>query len=338
MRSKKNPQVASEQTSWEPLSGSAAGLQARPRANMLLPSSSARPHDPVMDNLAQDSAIPNPIILNPAALKPTVPIPATLSQPARLPLPDGRYLAYHRRNHAANDLGNQGKHLQGQLPGIVFLGGFASDMTGTKAMALDAYCAATGRAFVRFDYSGHGQSSGKFTDGTIGQWRNDAIQVLDQLTQGPQILIGSSMGGWLMLLVALARPDRVHALIGLAAAPDFTEELMWDTMDEAMRARLLQDGRIEEPSAYSDAPYVITRALIEDGRDHLLLKSAINIDCPVRLLHGQADIDVPFSISLRLADHLVSSDVVVTLIKDGDHRLSRQVDIDRLVMTVDELS
>lgn len=302
MQSKLNPQVVGE-----PLSGTAAGLQAGPHEG----------HAPVIDQNADSP---------------------TYAVPQRLSLTGGRHIAYHRRNHAANDVAANGKQLQGQLPGIVFLGGFASDMTGTKAMALDAYCAATGRAYVRFDYSGHGQSSGKFTDGTIGSWRNDVLAVLDQLTFGPQILIGSSMGGWLMLLAALARPSRIHALIGLAAAPDFTEELMWDTMDDAMRARLVKDGRIEEPSAYSDQPYVITRDLIEDGRKHLLLRNAIDIDRPVRLIHGQADADVPFSLSLRLADHLVGQDVAVTLVKDGDHRLSRQQDIDRLVMTVDEVS
>lgn len=302
MRSKKNPQVIGQ-----PLSGPGAGLQAGPRG-------------------AHEARLGG----NPLA--------PVHSLPQRLALSGGRSLAYHRHNLAANDLGPGGMYLQGQLPGVVFLGGFASDMTGTKAMALDAFCAATGRGFLRFDYSGHGQSSGNFTDGTIGAWCDDVLTVLDQLTQGPQILVGSSMGGWLMLLAALARPMRIHALIGLAAAPDFTEELMWETMDAAMRARLMKEGRIEEPSAYSEQPYVITRALIEDGRRHLLLQGAINIDRPVRLIHGQADIDVPFSISLRLADHLVSSDVVVTLVKDGDHRLSRQQDIDRLIRTVDELS
>lgn len=311
MHSKKNPQVASVQTSWEPLSGSAAGLQARLRSK-----NSCGANDFVMQQAVVDGT--------------------TIAQTERIPLGGGHSIAYHRRNHAANDIGASG--MQSQLPGIVFLGGFASDMSGTKAMALDAYCAATGREFVRFDYSGHGQSSGIFTEGTIGRWRDDTLTVLDQLTQGPQILIGSSMGGWLMLLAALARPARIHALIGLAAAPDFTEELMWDAMDDAMRARLMQDGRIEEPSAYSEQPYIITRELIEDGREHLLLRGAIEIERPVRLIHGQADIDVPFSISLRLADHLISSDVVVTLVKDGDHRLSRQEDLDRLVMTVDELS
>ncbi|MBI2256100.1 MAG: alpha/beta hydrolase [Proteobacteria bacterium] len=256
----------------------------------------------------------------------------------KLPLGQGEYLAYHRRNLAANDREADGINTRAVPPGIIFLGGFASDMTGTKAMALDAYCAATGRAFVRFDYRGHGQSSGKFTDGTIGAWRDDVLAVIDRLTEGPQILVGSSMGGWLMLLASLARPDRIHALVGLAAAPDFTEELMWQTMDAAMQQRLMQDGRIEEPSAYSDEPYVITRGLIEDGRKHLLLRNALHIDRPVRLIHGQSDEDVPFSVSLRLADRLVSRDVVVSLVKDGDHRLSRQQDIERLMLAIEEVS
>ncbi len=295
----------------QPLSGSAPRLQASGLAAPMEPGLSAA-HDRV--------------------------IATTSAEASHLPLPGGRHLAYHRRNHAANDLGGDRSNQRKAAPGIVFLGGFASDMTGTKAMALDAYCAATGRAFVRFDYSGHGQSSGKFTDGTIGAWRDDALAIIDQLTDGPQILIGSSMGGWLMLLAALSRPDRVHALIGLAAAPDFTEELMWQKMDSAMQAQLMREGRVEEPSAYSDQPYVITRALIEDGRKHLLLQAPIRIDRPVRLIHGQADEDVPFSVSLRLADRLTSDDVVVTLVKDGDHRLSRPQDIERLIMAIEELS
>lgn len=251
----------------------------------------------------------------------------------------GVRIAYHRRRRAANDLGAQGNNAtRTSLPGIVFLGGFASDMTGSKAMALDAYCAATGRAFVRFDYRGHGQSSGRFVDGTIGRWRDDALAVIDQLTEGPQILVGSSMGGWLMLLCALARPDRVAGLIGIAAAPDFTEELMWAKMDAAMQAQLMRDGRVEEPSAYADEPYVITRDLIEDGRRHLLLHRAIPLTQPVRLLHGQADDDVPFTVSLRAAERLAGRDVIVTLIKDGDHRLSRPQDLDRLMLAVEDLS
>lgn len=296
----------------QPLSGSGAGLQAFRRLPNFPQSAAGASHNHVM-----------------------VPISA---EAQRLPLTGGGYLAYHRRNLAANDREADGINTRATPPGIIFLGGFASDMTGTKAMALDAYCAATGRAYVRFDYRGHGQSSGKFTEGTIGAWRDDVLSVIDQLTEGPQILVGSSMGGWLMLLGALARPDRIHALVGLAAAPDFTEELMWQTMDAGMQQRLMTDGRIEEPSAYSDDPYVITRDLIEDGRKHLLLGSAIHIDRPVRLIHGQADEDVPFSVSLRLADRLVSRDVVVNLVKDGDHRLSRQQDIERLMLAIEEVS
>lgn len=259
--------------------------------------------------------------------------------PDRLMLKDGRQIAYHRRARAANDLTPHGNNqATTTLPGIVFLGGFASDMTGTKAMALEAYCAATGRAFLRFDYTGHGQSSGRFVDGTIGGWRDDALAAIDRLTDGPLILIGSSMGGWLMLLCALARPERIAALIGVAAAPDFTEELMWAKMDAAMRARLMAEGRVEEPSAYDDEPYVITRALIEDGRRHLLLHDDIAIAAPVRLLHGQADRDVPHTVSLRLAERLMAEDVVVSLIKDGDHRLSRPQDLERLMAAIEELS
>ena len=324
MQSIQNPQVPDSSTGSstvsqslsslgrQPLSVSGAGLQvSRPNANLAQRRSGAS-HNPVM-----------------------VPIAA---EAQRLPLPGGGYLAYHRRNVAANDREAGGVNLRSAPPGIIFLGGFASDMMGTKAMALDAYCAATGRAFVRFDYRGHGQSSGAFTDGTIGAWRDDALAVIDQLTDGPQILVGSSMGGWLMLLSALARPDRVHALVGLAPAPDFTEELMWQTMDAGMQQRLMQEGRIEEPSAYSDDPYVITRALIEDGRRHLLLGNAIHIDRPVRLIHGQADEDVPFSVSVRLADRLIGKDVVVSLVKDGDHRLSRSQDIERLMLAIEEVS
>ncbi len=238
--------------------------------------------------------------------------------------PDGERVAYHR--------------LAGRGPGVVFLGGFASDMTGTKAIALEAWCRAEGLAFVRFDYLGHGRSSGRFADGMIGRWADDALAVLDALTEGPQVLVGSSMGGWIMLLAALARPRRVAGLVGVAAAPDFTEDLMWVTWDEATRARLMRDGAIELPNAYGEAPTTITRALIEDGRRHLLLGAPIPIRCPVRLLQGMADPDVPWPTALRLAERLESSDVVVTLIKDGDHRLARDQDLDRLVGAVAALA
>ena len=226
-------------------------------------------------------------------------------------------------------------------PGIVFLGGFKSDMTGTKASMLDAFCHARGLAFLRFDYSGHGASGGDFLDGTISRWFADALAAVDRLTEGPLILVGSSMGGWIMLLLALARRARITGLIGLAPAPDFTEELIWRGLSEDDRARLLREGKLEQPSDYSPEPYVITRALIEDGRKHLLLNGEpggeIEIDAPVRLLHGLADRDVPHRISLALQARLKARDVVVSLIKDGDHRLSRPQDLARLCATVEEL-
>jgi pimeloyl-ACP methyl ester carboxylesterase len=240
---------------------------------------------------------------------------------------DGSPIAYRHVAAAAGD----------RRPGIVFLSGFASDMTGTKGTALEAWARARGRAMLRFDYFGHGQSGGAFRDGTIGRWTADALAVIDDLTAGP-LLVGSSMGGWIMLLAALARPQRVAGLVGIAAAPDFTEDLMWGQMAPARRERLLREGVIREPSAYCDAGYEISLALIEDGRRHLLLRGAIDIPCPVRLLHGMADADVPWQTSLRLSERLVGNDVTLTLIKDGDHRLSREADLRRLFATIEELS
>jgi pimeloyl-ACP methyl ester carboxylesterase len=247
---------------------------------------------------------------------------------AQLQIDHGSFLAYRRR-FASGD--------GAKLPGIVFLSGFKSDMTGTKASTLDEFCHARGLGFLRFDYSGHGESSGDFLDGTISRWFADALAAFDRLTEGPQILVGSSMGGWITLLVALARPERIAGLVGLAPAPDFTETLIWWNLSEEDRARLLKDGKLEQPSDYSPEPYVITQALIEDGRKHLLLNSRIDISAPVRLLHGLKDRDVPHAVSLRLQTKLRSEDVVVHLIKDGDHRLSRPQDLKRLCDTVEEL-
>lgn len=210
-------------------------------------------------------------------------------------------------------------------------------MTGTKVMALEAACASAGRAFTRFDYFGHGASSGAFTDGTIGRWSEDAIAVLDELTEGPQVLVGSSMGGWIMLLVALARPGRVCGLVGIAAAPDFTEDLMWDRMDHSIRAALARDGVYHEPSQYDEEPTAITLRLIEEGRDHLVLRSPIPLHCPVRLIHGLEDPDVPWDTSMRLSRVLESPDVTLTLVKDAVHRLSEPRDIARLIATVEEV-
>jgi pimeloyl-ACP methyl ester carboxylesterase len=237
------------------------------------------------------------------------------------------FLAYRRRAAAPGS----------RFPGIVFLGGFRSDMTGTKAAALDRFCAERGLGFLRFDYSGHGESGGDFIDGSISRWTEDALTAFDGLTDGPQILIGSSMGGWIMLLVALARRARVKALIGIAAAPDFTEDRIWGLLSQDERDRLMREGRIEQLSEYAPEPYVITRKLVEDGRKHLLLTQPIPLTIPVRLLQGMADPDVPFGTAQRLAEKLASQDVTVTLIKDGDHRLSRPQDLERLMATIDEL-
>jgi pimeloyl-ACP methyl ester carboxylesterase len=222
---------------------------------------------------------------------------------------------------------------EGKSPTVVFLPGFRSDMTGDKATALAAFCAARGQAMLRFDYSGHGASGGRFEDGTIGRWTEDALAVIDRLSAGKFLLVGSSMGGWIALLAALARPARVAALVGIAAAPDFTETLIWQSLSFEHRAALMRDGVLHAPSQYGE-PYPITRALIEDGRTHLLLDGPIAIDCPVRLLHGQRDVDVPWEIALRVAEQVTSQDVEVVVVKDGHHRLSRAQDISVLCRTL----
>jgi pimeloyl-ACP methyl ester carboxylesterase len=219
----------------------------------------------------------------------------------------------------------------------VFLGGFRSDMTGTKALFLEDYCRRKDRAFLRFDYFGHGQSSGDFAQGTIGRWREDAMAVIDSATEGPQILVGSSMGGWIMLLAALARPERVAALVGIAPAPDFTEELLPARLTPEQYRELEEKDQVVLPSDYDPAGYLYTRALVEDGRRHLLLGGPIPLKMPVRLLHGLADESVPWQLSLRLAERLASRDVAVTLVKDGDHRLSTESDLARLGRTLDAL-
>ncbi len=213
----------------------------------------------------------------------------------------------------------------GRAPTLVFLPGFMSNMTGDKATRLTAFAAALGHATLRLDYSGHGASQGRFEDGTIGTWSTDALTLIDRLTTGPLILAGSSMGGWLALLVALARPDRVQALIGIAAAPDFTEDLMWPNLSDTARRTLEREGLVRLPSAYGHQ--IITRALIEDGRQHLVLRETIPLTCPIRLLHGQQDSEVPWQTALRIAEHVQSTDVQIVLLKDGAHRLSRPQDL-----------
>ena len=228
------------------------------------------------------------------------------------------------------------RRTEGTSPGVLFCGGFQSDMTGTKAMALEAWAKERGRAFVRFDYQGHGASSGRFIDGTIGGWAEDARQVFDRATSGPQIIVGSSMGAWIMLLVALSRPERLAGLVGIASAPDFTEDLIWSTLKPEQRLELLDDEVLRLPSEYGE-PTPITLRLIDEARRHLLLRGPIRLGCPVRLIHGMMDADVPWVTSVRLAERLAGPDVRLTLIKDGDHRLSRDQDIVLMLQAVAEL-
>jgi pimeloyl-ACP methyl ester carboxylesterase len=219
----------------------------------------------------------------------------------------------------------------GRGPAILFLPGFASDMRGSKAEALDTWAADTGRAMLRFDYAGCGESEGRFEDGTLASWRDDALAMVDA-SEGDLVLVGSSMGGWLMLLVALARPDRVRALVGLASAPDFSD---WG-FDQDEKMRILQEGRIEQPSAYGP-PMVTTRAFWQSAESQLLLHAPIAFDGPVRLLHGEADPEVPTWVSQRVAALVRSADVQTVLVKDGDHRLSRPQDIALLLRTLETL-
>lgn len=225
-----------------------------------------------------------------------------------LTTPQGRRIAYHRT--------------QGQGPGVVFLGGFMSDMTGTKAVFLQDWAERQGRAFLRFDYSGHGQSSGRFEEGAIGDWFEDALAAVTSLTTGRQILVGSSMGGWISLLLARAIPDRIAGFVGIAPAPDFTEDSMWQGFTPAQRADLMRSGRITVPSDYSPHGYPITRRLIEEGRDRLVLRSPLPLPFPVRILQGTSDTDVPPAVALRLMDHADGPDIRLTLVKGADHRFS----------------
>jgi pimeloyl-ACP methyl ester carboxylesterase len=233
---------------------------------------------------------------------------------------DGETIAYLRRG--------------GKSPGAVWLGGFRSDMTGTKAQALDRWAELRGRAYLRFDYYGHGASSGEFRDGTITRWRDDALAALDGLCQGPQVLVGSSMGAWIALLAARARPEKIAALLLIAPAVDFTEALIWARMNTEMRREVMERGEWLRPSDYGDGPYPITRALIEDGRRHLMLDAPIHIDRPVHILQGMQDTDVPWQHALKLVEKLTGNPVL-TLIKEGDHRLSTTEDLARIRAALD---
>jgi pimeloyl-ACP methyl ester carboxylesterase len=254
---------------------------------------------------------------------PSAAVPELQLIDATLARPDGAALAYDM--------------LDGSVPTVVFIHGLNSDRRGTKADALAHHCAVRGYGLVRIDLFGHGQSTGRFQDGTISRWTDDALAIIDTVVSGPVVIVGSSMGGWVGLKAALARPQRVVGFIGIAAAPDFTEDLMFAHFTADQKAAIDEQGYVDLPSEYADQPYRISRELIEDGRRNLLLRHSIDLTCPVRLLHGQHDTSVPWQTAQRLADALTGPDVDVLLMKDGDHRLSRPQDLLRLCATVDTL-
>lgn len=256
-------------------------------------------------------------------------MPTTFSENNRLPkklkTSDENFIAYHSTD--ISELNN--------LPGIIFMTGYMSNMDGSKALAIEEFARERGQSFVRFDYFGHGQSSGNFSDGHIGIWLENAISVLDQLSEGPQILVGSSMGGWLMFLAALARPERVAGLVGLAAAPDFTEELLLKELSEEQVAEIKVNGQVTVSSEYDD-DYIFTKKLIDEGRKYLILNDRVEINCPVRLLHGIEDVSVPWEFAIKIQEQLISTDVEVILLKNSDHRLSKPNNLVKLRSVLDE--
>lgn len=226
----------------------------------------------------------------------------------------------------------------GEGPGVVFLGGLRSDKEGSKALYLEAWAQQRGRAFLRFDYSGHGQSSGTFEEGAIGDWYEDAVAIIEALTEGPQVLVGSSMGGWVSLLIARERPDLVAGLVTIAAAPDFTEDGMWSSFDADQRAALERDGFVALPSEYSEGPYIISKRLIEEGRDRLVLRDPLHLPFATRFLHGLDDVDVELSVALRLMEHVTGEDIRLTLVKGADHRFSTPECLAMIVHAVDDVT
>lgn len=240
-----------------------------------------------------------------------------------LETPQGRRLAYHKT--------------EGQGPCVVFCGGLKSDMEGSKALHLEAWAQARGRAFLRFDYSGHGESSGAFTDGCIGDWHEDAVAAINALTEGPVVVVGSSMGGWQALLLARAMPGRFAGMVTVAAAPDFTEDGYWAEFSEEQKAQLESVGHVELPSDYME-PYVITRRMIEDGRQHLVLRSPLDLPFPVRMLQGTADTAVTVATAVRLIEHAQGPDMRLTLVKDADHRFSDEPCLALIEAALEEVS
>lgn len=234
----------------------------------------------------------------------------------------GRTIAYHKS--------------EGSGPCVVFLGGLKSDMNGTKAIHLEDWARDKGRAFVRFDYSGHGESSGQFTDGCIGDWAQDTAAVLDQVCEGSLVLVGSSMGGWQSLLAARRAPERIAGLVTIAAAPDFTEDSMWANFSDAQKDALAQEGQVALPSEYGE-PYIITKRMIEDGREQLVLRAPLELPFPTRFLQGTADEDVEMSVALRLLEHASGSDMRLTLVDGADHRFSDNACLALIEQSVEEV-
>ncbi len=244
-------------------------------------------------------------------------------KPETIEREDGATIAYH--------------HSDGKAPGVVFLTGYMSDMSGSKALRVEHFCRERGHACLRFDYFGHGESSGAFTDGSVGRWADDAVFALDHLTEGPQVLVGSSLGGWIMTLAAMRRPNRIAGLLGIAVAPDFTESLTDSMLTPDEIATLERDGAVQIASAYGPESTIVTKSIIEEGRNHLVLNDKIPLDCPVRLIHGMQDADVPWQTSVRFAERLRSADVEITLVKKAAHRLSEPDDLERLCETLEAL-
>jgi pimeloyl-ACP methyl ester carboxylesterase len=245
-----------------------------------------------------------------------------MAEPQYLETQTGRRLAYHR--------------FSGREPGVVFLGGLRSDMTGTKAVHLDDWARRSGRAFLRFDYSGHGQSDGAFTDGCIGDWAEDAREAITRLTEGPVVLVGSSMGGWISLLLTRRMPEKVAGLVTIAAAPDFTEDGMWSEWSEEQRRACMEEGQVALPSEYGE-DMIVTRRMIEDGRTRLVLREPLAVGVPVRMLQGTADAEVSTDTALRLLDHLDGLDIRLELVKGADHRFSDPACLDTITRAVGEV-
>ncbi|MDG4649136.1 alpha/beta hydrolase [Roseibacterium sp. SDUM158017] len=245
-----------------------------------------------------------------------------MSEPNYLETEQGRRLAWYR--------------FSGREPGVVFLGGLRSDMTGTKAVHLEDWARRSGRAFLRFDYSGHGASGGSFVDGCIGDWAEDAEAAISALTEGPVVLVGSSMGGWISLLMARRMPEKVAGLVTIAAAPDFTEDGMWSEWTDDQRAACMSEGQVALASEYGE-DMIVTRRMIEDGRDHLVLRTPLPLDVPVRMLQGTADADIRMDVALRLLEHIDGADVRLELVKGADHRFSDPACLDTITRTVEEV-